>query len=186
MEEPSGAAIESVGSRRYRSGAIRYSEFAIDVLEVFVDRSGGDTQALGGGECRNALDQQVQQLGLTPSEAERDEIRGTANERSLVNDDDVRPTRHAGNESSDRFATVQKRPARGSYTGYGKRLPSDKAPVTTPRELALLASGDGTATAGTGGAPSNGSNGAGSSGSNGAAPAGEPASGTGGFPPPVA
>jgi cell division protease FtsH len=43
------------------------------------------------------------------------------------------------------FASVQKRPARGSYTGYGKRLPSDKAPVTTPRELALLASGEVTA-----------------------------------------
>ena len=38
---------------------------------------------------------------------------------------------------------MQKRPHRGSYTGYGKRLPSDKAPVMTPRELALLASGDG-------------------------------------------
>lgn len=43
------------------------------------------------------------------------------------------------------FAPVRKRPARGTYTGYGKRLPSDKAPVLTPRELALLAgeSGDG-------------------------------------------
>src|SRR5665213_3470277 len=40
------------------------------------------------------------------------------------------------------FARVQKRPHRGSYTGYGKRLPSDKAPVMTPRELALLASGE--------------------------------------------
>ncbi|MBX6371147.1 MAG: ATP-dependent zinc metalloprotease FtsH [Acidothermus sp.] len=39
------------------------------------------------------------------------------------------------------FAPVRKRPARGTYTGYGKRLPSDKAPVLTPRELALLASG---------------------------------------------
>ncbi len=39
------------------------------------------------------------------------------------------------------FERVQKRPSRGSYTGYGKRLPSDKAPVQTPRELALLASG---------------------------------------------
>src|SRR6185437_14562524 len=40
------------------------------------------------------------------------------------------------------FARVEKRPSRGSYTGYGKRLPSDKAPVQTPRELALLAAGD--------------------------------------------
>jgi cell division protease FtsH len=38
------------------------------------------------------------------------------------------------------FATVQKRPARGTYTGYGKRLPSDRPPVMSPKELALAAS----------------------------------------------
>jgi len=37
------------------------------------------------------------------------------------------------------FATVQKRPSRGSYTGYGKRIPSDRPPVLTPKELALTA-----------------------------------------------
>jgi cell division protease FtsH len=41
------------------------------------------------------------------------------------------------------FATVQKRPLRGSYTGYGKRLPSDRPPVLTPKELALAAASDG-------------------------------------------
>ena len=41
------------------------------------------------------------------------------------------------------FATVQKRPLRGSYTGYGKRLPSDRPPVQTPKELALAAASDG-------------------------------------------
>ncbi|MGE5763701.1 MAG: cell division protein FtsH, partial [Mycobacterium leprae] len=40
------------------------------------------------------------------------------------------------------FAPVRKRPSRGSYTGAGKRLPSDKPPVMTPRELALLGSKD--------------------------------------------
>ena len=40
------------------------------------------------------------------------------------------------------FATVQKRPLRGSYTGYGKRLPSDRPPVLTPKELALAAASD--------------------------------------------
>jgi cell division protease FtsH len=40
------------------------------------------------------------------------------------------------------FAPVQKRPARGSYTGYGKRLPSDRPPVLTPKELALTAATD--------------------------------------------
>jgi cell division protease FtsH len=38
------------------------------------------------------------------------------------------------------FATVEKRPARGTYTGYGKRLPSDRPPVLSPKELALAAS----------------------------------------------
>jgi cell division protease FtsH len=36
------------------------------------------------------------------------------------------------------FSPVVKRPSRGSYTGYGKRQPSDQPPVLTPRELALL------------------------------------------------
>jgi cell division protease FtsH len=37
------------------------------------------------------------------------------------------------------FASVQTRPSRGSYTGYGKRLPSDRPPIMTPKELALTA-----------------------------------------------
>jgi cell division protease FtsH len=41
------------------------------------------------------------------------------------------------------FAPVQKRPARGSYTGYGKRLPSDRPPVLSPKELALSAADGG-------------------------------------------
>ncbi|HXS63899.1 MAG TPA: ATP-dependent zinc metalloprotease FtsH [Streptosporangiaceae bacterium] len=40
------------------------------------------------------------------------------------------------------FAPVQKRPSRGSYTGYGKRMPSDRPPVLTPKELALTAASD--------------------------------------------
>ncbi|MGH8889275.1 MAG: ATP-dependent zinc metalloprotease FtsH, partial [Acidothermaceae bacterium] len=72
------------------------------------------------------------------------------------------------------FERVQKRPSRGSYTGYGKRLPSDKAPVQTPRELALLASGDvsdplGAGGSGTNGSGTNGSNGSGSNGAGGSA-----------------
>jgi cell division protease FtsH len=41
---------------------------------------------------------------------------------------------------------VQKRPTRGTYTGYGKRVPSDRPPVLSPKELALTATsalGDG-------------------------------------------
>ncbi|MBO0831658.1 MAG: ATP-dependent zinc metalloprotease FtsH [Actinobacteria bacterium] len=40
------------------------------------------------------------------------------------------------------FSPVHKRPVRGSYTGYGKRLPSDRPPVLTPKELALTAATD--------------------------------------------
>jgi cell division protease FtsH len=47
------------------------------------------------------------------------------------------------------FASVQKRPVRGSYTGYGKRLPSDRPPVLSPKELALAAA-DGSAGSGNG------------------------------------
>jgi cell division protease FtsH len=38
------------------------------------------------------------------------------------------------------FAPVQKRPLGGTYTGYGKRLPSDRPPVQSPKELALASS----------------------------------------------
>ncbi|MBL7493839.1 ATP-dependent zinc metalloprotease FtsH [Frankia sp. AgB1.9] len=38
------------------------------------------------------------------------------------------------------FATVQKRPVRGFYTGVGRRVPSDRPPVQTPAELGLVAS----------------------------------------------
>jgi cell division protease FtsH len=41
------------------------------------------------------------------------------------------------------FSPVHTRPARGSYTGYGKRLPSERPPVLTPKELALTAASDG-------------------------------------------
>jgi cell division protease FtsH len=40
------------------------------------------------------------------------------------------------------FAPVHVRPMRGSYTGYGKRLPSEKPPVLSPKELALTAASD--------------------------------------------
>jgi cell division protease FtsH len=47
------------------------------------------------------------------------------------------------NQVLEIFSPVHKRQIRGSYTGYGKRLPSDKPPVLTPKELALTAASDG-------------------------------------------
>ncbi|MCW2917692.1 MAG: ATP-dependent metalloprotease FtsH, partial [Actinomycetia bacterium] len=36
------------------------------------------------------------------------------------------------------FAPIEKLPLQKSYTGYGKRVPSDRPPVLTPKELALM------------------------------------------------
>jgi cell division protease FtsH len=47
------------------------------------------------------------------------------------------------NQVLEIFSPIQKRPSRGSYTGYGKRMPSDRPPVLTPKELALTAASDG-------------------------------------------
>src|SRR5260370_32244256 len=46
------------------------------------------------------------------------------------------------NEVLKIFAPTKTRPSRGSYTGYGKRLPSDRQQVLTPKELALTAASD--------------------------------------------
>src|ERR1700728_4366988 len=40
------------------------------------------------------------------------------------------------------FDSVQKRAVRGTYTGYGKRVPSDRPPVLTQKEMALTAASD--------------------------------------------
>ncbi|MGI5206308.1 ATP-dependent zinc metalloprotease FtsH [Spirillospora sp. CA-108201] len=42
------------------------------------------------------------------------------------------------NQVLEIFAPIEKRPHQNSYTGYGKRLPSDRPPVLSPKELALL------------------------------------------------
>ena len=46
------------------------------------------------------------------------------------------------NQVLEIFSPVHKREIRGSYTGYGKRLPSDRPPVLTPKELALTAAAE--------------------------------------------
>jgi cell division protease FtsH len=42
------------------------------------------------------------------------------------------------NQVLEIFSTVRLRPSRGSYTGYGKRVPSDRPPVLTPKEQMAL------------------------------------------------
>ena len=73
------------------------------------------------------------------------------------------------------FAPVEKRPSRGSYTGFGKRLPSDRPPVLTPRELALLGPKDVSELVGNG--SGNGSAGRGTNGSGGGSSRALPSSG---------
>jgi cell division protease FtsH len=82
------------------------------------------------------------------------------------------------------FAPVGKRPSRGSYTGVGKRVPSERPPVMTPAELnlvktpeVLLAGSNGGpgATGNVSGGNGNGvGNGVGSGVTNGGAPTGSP------------
>jgi cell division protease FtsH len=48
------------------------------------------------------------------------------------------------------FSPIRERVGRGSYTGYGKRLPSDRPPVLTPKEMALIAAPDGSEQPGSG------------------------------------
>jgi cell division protease FtsH len=48
------------------------------------------------------------------------------------------------------FSPIRERATRGSYTGYGKRLPSDRPPVLTPKEMALAAAPDGSEQPGAG------------------------------------
>jgi cell division protease FtsH len=69
------------------------------------------------------------------------------------------------NEVLEVFATVQKRPGRGSYTGVGRRMPSDRPPVQTPAELGVATDVAGLVRRGT--ANGKGKSGAGSGGSSG-------------------
>jgi len=62
------------------------------------------------------------------------------------------------NEVLKIFAPIKTRPSRGSYTGYGKRLPSDRPPIMTPKELALTAASDGTDLSGGNGQSPSGAN----------------------------
>jgi cell division protease FtsH len=48
------------------------------------------------------------------------------------------------------FSPIRQRATRGSYTGYGKRLPSDRPPVLSPKEMALAAASDGSEPSGAG------------------------------------
>ncbi|HUN34297.1 MAG TPA: ATP-dependent zinc metalloprotease FtsH [Trebonia sp.] len=91
-------------------------------------------------EIASAIDEEIRRL----IEAAHDEAWEVLNEYRDVLDNLV--LRLLEKETLSRkevlevFAPVQKRAIRGTYTGYGKRVPSDRPPVLSPKELALTAS----------------------------------------------
>jgi cell division protease FtsH len=99
-------------------------------------------------EIASAIDEEIRRL----IEAAHDEAWEVLVEYRDVLDDLVRHLLEketvSRKEVLEVFAPVQKRPIRGSYTGYGKRLPSDRPPILSPKELALT---NGTAASGTSG-----------------------------------
>jgi cell division protease FtsH len=114
-------------------------------------------------EIASAIDEEIRRL----IEAAHDEAWEVLNEYRDVLDNLVLQLLDketlSRKEVLEVFAPVQKRQLRGSYTGYGKRVPSDRPPVLSPKELALTAS-----TYTDGSAPGASTNGAsGNSGTNG-------------------
>jgi cell division protease FtsH len=95
-------------------------------------------------EIASAIDEEVRKL----IEAAHDEAWEILVQYRDVLDDLVLQLMEHETLSRDRvleiFSPVRKRVSRGSYTGTGKRLPSTKPPVLTPKEMAL-AGADGTA-----------------------------------------
>src|SRR6266568_3140566 len=121
---------ERLGARKFGSGD----------SEPFLGREMSHSRDYSE-EIASAIDEEVRRL----IEAAHDEAWDV-----LVQYRDVLDTLHLmEHETLSRtqvleiFAPVQKRPTRGSYTGYGKRMPSDRPPVLTPKELALTAASDG-------------------------------------------
>jgi cell division protease FtsH len=88
-------------------------------------------------EIASAIDEEIRRL----IESAHDEAWQVLVEYRDVLDDLVRHLLEketvSRKEVLEIFAPVQKRTIRGSYTGYGKRLPSDRPPILSPKELAL-------------------------------------------------
>jgi len=117
-----------------RLGALK---FGSDNGEVFLGRDMGHQRDYSE-DVAAQIDGEVRQL----IEAAHDEAWEILSEYRDVLDDLVLQLMDKETLSKDQvlaiFAPITKRPSRGSYTGWGKRLPSEKPPVLTPRELALL------------------------------------------------
>jgi cell division protease FtsH len=121
-----------------RLGALKFGQ---DSGEVFLGRDMGHQRDYSE-EVAGEIDEEVRGL----IEAAHDEAWEVLVEYRDVLDDLVlrlmdKETLNK-DEVLDVFAPVQKRASRGSWTGTGKRLPSDRPPVLTPAELSLMSAKD--------------------------------------------
>ncbi|MEP6462654.1 MAG: AAA family ATPase, partial [Frankiaceae bacterium] len=117
-----------------RLGALKFGQ---DNNEVFLGRDMGHQRDYSE-DVAAQIDGEVRQL----IEAAHDEAWEILVQYREVLDDLVLQLMDKETLSKDEvlavFLPITKRPNRGSYTGWGKRLPSEKPPVLTPRELARL------------------------------------------------
>jgi cell division protease FtsH len=102
-------------------------------------------------EIASAIDEEIRRL----IESAHDEAWAVLTEYRDVLDDLVRHLLEketlSRKEVLEIFAPVQRQTIRGTYTGYGKRVPSDRPPILSPKELALTngSAATGTVTNGT-------------------------------------
>jgi cell division protease FtsH len=102
-------------------------------------------------EIASAIDEEIRRL----IESAHDEAWAVLAEYRDVLDDLVRHLLEketlSRKEVLEIFAPVERQTIRGTYTGYGKRVPSDRPPILSPKELALTngSAAGGTVTNGT-------------------------------------
>jgi cell division protease FtsH len=118
---------ERLGARKFGTGA----------GEVFLGRDVGHERDYSE-DIASAIDDEVRRL----IESAHDVAWEILVEYREVLDDLVLQLMEKETLSKDQvlgvFAPIEKRPLQKSYTGYGKRLPSDRPPVLTPKELAIM------------------------------------------------
>ncbi|HEY7487841.1 MAG TPA: ATP-dependent zinc metalloprotease FtsH [Streptosporangiaceae bacterium] len=118
---------ERLGARKFGTGA----------GEVFLGRDVGHERDYSE-DIASAIDDEVRRL----IESSHDVAWEILVEYRDVLDDLVLQLMEKETLSKDQvlevFSPIEKRPLQKSYTGYGKRLPSDRPPVLTPKELALM------------------------------------------------
>jgi cell division protease FtsH len=117
---------ERLGARKFGTGA----------GEVFLGRDMGHERDYSE-DIASAIDDEVRRL----IESSHDVAWEILVEYRDVLDDLVLQLMDKETLSKDQvlrvFSPIEKRPLQKSYTGYGKRLPSDRPPVLTPKELAI-------------------------------------------------